>query len=484
MGFTFFKKRNYRKNAHSTREKMVGSFSRVCRELSPGTGARVEPNTATRSSLFGGSRNVTIYGGNFKAAGGQGEEEFAPSRADPNLSNIPKIPRHLVRSQHSLGRRQGKWRFSIGELKDEKMGEGKVIIQTFEGRQARKLWQSTIDYARRLLDPNFLNIVGTSSEDDRVPYILFDAAHQNSTCHLIACGLRQGEREITMFGTRIVYGIASGLYTLSQTGPRFSLANFGSENFDLFSDDVGNTVLAFTPHGEQCEQRCKVIDLTIHPPWVEGDAVPFEVKKDGIGVFNSLITKVFNDANHIIYREKLDRNDDDDLQFDSSYLNASTKQQRTDPSAERTSARDAIFGPDQIKDIACRREVSWTSLGLNMPLFNISETYEDVLRSISHLDRVPERSSLDLPRRTGQRKSAAAHTCQGYRREEITFTPDAVRNAILIFKQPSLNEVCQLCGEVISALVTSEDAVVSGGLADRKEFLRSLSSGAPSFNAE
>ncbi|KIK60866.1 hypothetical protein GYMLUDRAFT_597290 [Collybiopsis luxurians FD-317 M1] len=251
----------------------------------------------TRPSLFPHSRNVTIHGGVFTA----GDYRDRHGEVEASSHSTPKIPRYHFRSQHNLTRRD-EWSFSIGEQKGEKTGQGKVIIQTFVGRRARQLWQSTIDYTQRLVNPNLLNIIGTSSEDDEARYILFDAAQQNNACRLIAAGLRQGERETTIFGTRIIYGIASGLDFLGKISPNLSLANFGIENFDVFSDDFGNTALAFTPQRspELTSQSGEGSSL-IQPPWAERNAMHFEDNKECIVVFNSLITKLFNDANHIIY---------------------------------------------------------------------------------------------------------------------------------------------------------------------------------------
>ncbi|KIK60864.1 hypothetical protein GYMLUDRAFT_261219 [Collybiopsis luxurians FD-317 M1] len=423
---------------------------------------RLKLDTATRPSLFPRSRNVTIYGGVFTAGHhhqGVWREISHLSLVHPTKTclwrhreakvsskNIPEIPMHLVRSQYNL-RKQDEWTFSIGKAahcgpEDE---QGQVIIQTFVGRRARQLWQSTIDYAQRLVSPNILNIVGTSSGDSEAHYILFGGAQRNNTRRLIASGLRLGERETTMFGTRIVYGIASGLDFLSKINPYLSLANLEIESFDAFSDDLGNTVLAFTPHGEHEEER-REGNGCLQPPWLWRDVVDNlqpEVRRDSVVVFNSLITKLFNDANHIIYKEKLDRSDDD-LQIESSCGGAGRHKSN---STESSSTRDP--STDDGETIACRREITWTSLGLDLSLPGISETYEDILHSVLPLDRAAIQSSIDLPRRSGQRKSGAIHACDKYRREEIMFTPDAVRNAIVVFEQPSLNEICSQCGQIV-----------------------------------
>ncbi|KIK57996.1 hypothetical protein GYMLUDRAFT_98254 [Collybiopsis luxurians FD-317 M1] len=170
-------------------------------------GNSTNKDTTSRTSLFAGSRNVKIYGGVFNT--GLRPRERHRSEAEADSHGIPKIPRHLVRSQDNL-RRRDEWIFSFGQAEycEHKGEQNNVIIQTFMGCRARQIWQSTIDYAQRLINPNLLNIVGTSSEESGAHYILFDAAQQKSTNCLIASGLTQGDRETTMFGTQIVYGIA------------------------------------------------------------------------------------------------------------------------------------------------------------------------------------------------------------------------------------------------------------------------------------
>ncbi|KIK60895.1 hypothetical protein GYMLUDRAFT_244048 [Collybiopsis luxurians FD-317 M1] len=331
--------------------------------LRPKQNNRLRPYTTSRPSFFPHSQNFAIYGGVFIAGDHQGawHELSAPEHsansglggsreAEANSYNdIPKqkkISRNFVRSQHNLKRRD-EWIFSIGEQKDETVGQSKVIIQTFVGRRARQLWQSTIDYAQRLVNPNLLNIVGTSSEDDRAHYILFDAAQLNDTCSLIAAGLRLGEMETTVFGMRIVYGIASGLDFLAKISPSLSPINVGIESFDVFSDDFGDTVLTFIPHGEQeqTKQRGKRND-PVQLSWLKGNVMHYNVNKDDIALFDSLVTKLFNDANCVIYRDRLDHNDDDDLEVESS--NGSQKQCKTD------SPQDSRAYPPEVKSIACR----------------------------------------------------------------------------------------------------------------------------------
>ncbi|KIK60347.1 hypothetical protein GYMLUDRAFT_43644 [Collybiopsis luxurians FD-317 M1] len=167
-------------------------------------------------SLFAHSRNIVINGGNFTAGnccGGHPEVNFG-------VRNLPEIPRYQVRTQDIIGTRD-QWTFSVGEAdaRGRKSGQAQVIIQTFEGPRAREDWLTTIRYAQRLVNPHVLEIVGISPTSVNVDYdphyILFDGGYRSNTHRLLALGLRQGEKEITMLGLRIVYGIAVQSHTLA-----------------------------------------------------------------------------------------------------------------------------------------------------------------------------------------------------------------------------------------------------------------------------
>lgn len=90
-----------------------------------------------------------------------------------------------------------------------------------------------------------------------------------------------------------------------------------------------------------------------------------------------------------------------------------------------------------------RRELIWNTLGFSdLPLSHIYQNYNDLIFS---------NDTVRLPRRFGPRSIEYQHacSCEGYIREEITLTPDAFRNAVLIYRQPSLKERCGLCGELL-----------------------------------
>ncbi|KIK61053.1 hypothetical protein GYMLUDRAFT_243735 [Collybiopsis luxurians FD-317 M1] len=435
------------------------------------------PNSISGPSLFAHSRNVKIYGGNF-ITGDNGHHK----RADA-FDNIPEVRSHLVKRSVDLTNwnnakiprfqlrlldtvsTRNEWTFSVGEASDRdsngrKLGKTEVIIQTFEGPRAKEHWQMTVRSAQRLVNPHLLHIIGISPRsvhvDDDPHYILFDGGYRRNTRRLIASGLRQGERETALVGSQIVYGIASGLDYLSKMISNLSLV----ESFDVFSDDLGKTVLAFTPHNEQME-RWRQNNEFHYTPWQEqrdlGDVNP-ELRKDDTAICNSLISKLFNDANHIIYREKLDRSSIDDLEI--SYSNEVGGTGRDTSVNERADPEESST-VEPLEDFGHRREITWMPLGSTLPLSDISKTYADILQAIPPPTREARQSSMDFPRRLGQRRSAVVHECKRYRREEITFTPDAFQNAILVFEKPSLNEICSICGQAVVILSSPIQALPS-----------------------
>lgn len=92
-----------------------------------------------------------------------------------------------------------------------------------------------------------------------------------------------------------------------------------------------------------------------------------------------------------------------------------------------------------------RREMIWHPLGLSdVPLSDIYQNYDDLIF---------KNDAVQLPRRFGANLIGYQHACncklEGYIREEITLTPDVLQNVVLIYQQPSPNERCSMCGELL-----------------------------------
>ncbi|KAJ3885014.1 hypothetical protein GG344DRAFT_70898 [Lentinula edodes] len=140
---------------------------------------------------------------------------------DLDQQDLPDIPKNALTLQANISFREGaRFHSAIASYKVSKVKA--VMVQIFEGPDARLLWKKTI--------------VGISpSLDEDLHYIVFDGSYKRDTSQLIASLLREGNtREIMVVGSQIVYGIA---------------------DFDIFSDDLGKTVVSFSPGKNQEERK-------------------------------------------------------------------------------------------------------------------------------------------------------------------------------------------------------------------------------------
>ncbi|KAF9065704.1 hypothetical protein BDP27DRAFT_1450093 [Rhodocollybia butyracea] len=279
-----------------------------------------------------------------------------------------------------------------------------------------------------------LNIIGISpfSNSDTeadVRYIVYERAHRRDTRCLLAAALVTGEKETSAVGLRTVYGIASALAHLFKSRVSAVILLIGCcQNFDTFSDDSGHTVVCFTPNIVDTDTRLKR-------------------HTDEITLCNSLIKKIFTEANHTIWRENFDRYALRDLTIDQLGFNSDYRNQSEGSAAELESPQASES--DRKSSSQPRRELRWQSLYFNMPLSDISEVYGDFLLD-SAFDASPS-AIQPLPRRLGISTSGiSGRKCEGYRREEVTLTPDAFRNRVMVYREPSLNEMCVLCGRVVT----------------------------------
>ncbi|KAH7875518.1 uncharacterized protein C8R40DRAFT_1170615 [Lentinula edodes] len=362
-----------------------------------------------------------------------------------SISSDVKVPRHYIRTGEVVRAKKG-WRFNSATNrsargKKKKSSRTDILIQTFEGPKAKQRWERTLRFARHLVNAHFLDIVGTSptSASQAEPhYIVFDGVAKRDTRRLIASMLRKGERETTAQGLRTIQGIASGLDYLTNVRPSFSIDNVGFEHFDVFSDDRGCIKLSFTP---DCPESA-IADAWTTPTSSKA------LSPTTSSILDSLITKIFNDANHIIYREKLDRHNgssqDQDVEDEDIFVPITSNV--FDVEVSNTSIDNVQSSGN------CRREIIWRPSTSERKLSYISETYSDLLLShcSSYLDENGQLQILvPLPRRSGRSRLTTLHKCKGYLREEVTFTPDAYRNAIMVFEKPSQDEVCVICGQTV-----------------------------------
>ncbi|KAJ4476885.1 hypothetical protein C8J55DRAFT_606646 [Lentinula edodes] len=352
---------------------------------------------------------------------------------DLDQQDLPDIPKNALTLQENIKFREGaRFHSAIASYKVSKVKA--VMVQIFEGPDARLLWNKTVQSSNHLLNPHLLKIIGISpSLDEDLHYIVFDGSYKRDTSQLIASLLREGNtREIMVVGSQIVYGIASGIDYISQA----TSASMRVQDFDIFSDDLGKTVVSFSPGKNQEERKDNNASI----------------------ICNSLMSKLFHDANHILYRDFIQLSRfEDDLQVEAEEHQPATVNQTSQASAKDIDDHgEGGEGSSMVHGLiktSHRREIVWLPSKL-IPLPELSKTYSDLLRC--YTQDPTQRSTEPLKpfplfHHTGTRKSGtmALHNCEGYVREEIMLTPDAFKNAVLVFKKPTLGEICVSCGKQV-----------------------------------
>ncbi|KAE9410246.1 hypothetical protein BT96DRAFT_1011822 [Gymnopus androsaceus JB14] len=371
-------------------------------------------DTFSESSFFANSQNFTINGGQFYAFAGSRHGQNRSTYVTFNTFRV--IPMRKLYMLSVISIREGS-RFNTATRK-----KSEVLVQVFEGPKAEQMWRKTLQLSRRLVNAHVLNIVGISSTfaaSSDPHYIVFDgmgSRNTRNTRHFMASMLRKGARETTTVGMRVVYGIASALDYISKAV--MPLADLNKDELEVFSDDTGHTRLAFAPDNS---------DFAATNPrsiWAPTDA----------GICDSLIKKIFNDANRAVHRYVAAKKNEYDM---SVFACAST-------------ARHGSDSPWTLRavDDSSRCEIVWNSSGFSgSSLAYICQSYNDLIHAETH-----DNDCLQLPCLSGP-EGFYGHACslRGYVREEVTLTPDRSRSAVVIFQRPSPGERCRLCGEVLPA---------------------------------
>ncbi|KIK66683.1 hypothetical protein GYMLUDRAFT_257496 [Collybiopsis luxurians FD-317 M1] len=420
-----------------------------------------EAQTTRASAAFTNASHFTINNSSFVIQHSNSSPNTAYYRKKPKLSrginkrknlefNSTTIPKHHIDTYEVICSRKGSRFYAARRTSGSSATALDVVVQQFEGSTGKQQWEKTLRRIPHSLNPYLLQLVGISppSVSDGDPhYIVYKGACKLNPRRLIASLLGERDRErLAGVGSQVVYGITSALDYLSKAGTALCLGDIGgevsipyisgpdfteytlSQNFDVFSDENGRTVVCFTAESPH----------TTRP----------EAKESDVEVCNAFITKLFSGANHILHREKLLRIDDDII---DEALEAKSRQLSDSRATGKSKVvEDTCEKPTpNSHDDECRQEITWRFRNFDTTLSEMSESYGDLLNLRLPIGRVGDSNAIALPRRSGKRRSEVQHECRGYRREEITLTPDAFRNQILVFKNPSANERCGVCGEIV-----------------------------------
>ncbi|KAJ3733649.1 hypothetical protein DFJ43DRAFT_1068161 [Lentinula guzmanii] len=328
------------------------------------------------SSFFPNSRNFVIRGGKFIA------QYFGATVQQSGDSGDLEIPRHRIHLDKHIYTQQ-EFTFMEGKIrrKGSQSSSTKVIIQWFDGPRAKQLWQETVRCNRPLMNPHLLQIMGISPKSDQESplYIVFDGDCRSDTRLLLASLIYKEDQEITTLrGTQVVHAITSALEYLSRNFPGRDIK---PEHLNVFSDAQGKTVLSFTP------------DITA----LEGGGIGRRETSRGnvsryvdpnFGLCNSLIRKIFDDANHMV--------------------------------------NDWPWGRLDSTGTYHRQFFTWEALGAyNLTLLESASTYGDLLTAKAHFANGSEQP-VRWPYKTWRENN----TCPSNSWEEITFRPDAFKNNI------------------------------------------------------
>ncbi|KAE9399052.1 hypothetical protein BT96DRAFT_939713 [Gymnopus androsaceus JB14] len=314
--------------------------------------SRCGGNTLLEAPFFTQSHGFTIHNSQFYACSGHGFTQCLSS-AYAEQEDVPStafcvIPRHELHTLSVIYTQKGS-RFNSAKRKGSD-----VVIQVFEGSEARKLWQKTLEFSRRLVNAHALDIIGispTSADSSDPHYIVFDGASSSNTCRVIASMLRKGAMEVTFIGLQAVYGITSGL------------------------DYISKTILPLSDLG---------IDI-------------------------------FNNANHTVHGDEMDQHMKEE--FTNSRRPAPQMQSADDPEIP------PVTNMPQSAKHPPRREIIWNASGFSeLSLSHISQTYDNLIFN----------------------------------------NKNAFQNVVLIYQQPSPNERCGKCGELLPPIIFGSSADIEG----------------------
>ncbi|KIK66681.1 hypothetical protein GYMLUDRAFT_82107, partial [Collybiopsis luxurians FD-317 M1] len=256
-----------------------------------------ETQAVGSSTAFTNARNFTIYHPSFVIHHGN-TQNTTYYHKKPKLSkgvnkgknlefNFTTIPKHQIDLGKVICMRNGSRFYAATRTSGSSRVPLDVVVQEFEGSTGKQQWEKTLHWMPHSLNPHLLRIVGISppsisNHDPR--YIVFQGSSKINPRRLIASLLAERDRErLAGVASQVVYGIASALDYLSNSSTVFRLADVGPENFDVFSDENGRSMVCFTS--------------------APADSTRRETGVSDIEVCNTFITKLFSDANHILHRE-------------------------------------------------------------------------------------------------------------------------------------------------------------------------------------
>ncbi|KAF5352061.1 hypothetical protein D9758_009399 [Tetrapyrgos nigripes] len=290
-----------------------------------------------------------------------------------------------------------------------------VLVKVFHGPRAKEHQKAAISFNERLLHPSMLRMMACSPSSSQAPFIIFDdECERGSVDYCVASALTDGLPRSVMLGFQLIGGLSAGLDYLS-TVIDVPLSTVGRDNYEVYITN-GNQVKI----GLGCYKTGRHGEDGSEADWV---------------LFNDLCSKLFNDANRLLYKEDIDRNEAS-IAEDTEADEEPNPQFQPSPFVSHSSSDF----PDSLSSstmITPRRELQWTRSPQVSTLASVSRRYRD------HLRMSPYHGALDLRRLNAKRRfEVISHRCQGYRKEEITFTSEIKECAVVLHTMPFRGEIC------------------------------------------
>ncbi|PBL03957.1 hypothetical protein ARMGADRAFT_1022497 [Armillaria gallica] len=249
-----------------------------------------------------------------------------------------------------------------------------AVLKVFEGEDAQKNYEKTVNFEKDLIHSNFLHLksyyVSGSS-----PFIVYNPDVRATAEQVIAAAIPSGVIPTFIAGAQSVeypFHLGSSLFGLKfeQDLWHCSLSNLlrhginlhsvRIEDFSIFMNHTGKVILSFDGFSNSA-------------------SVVSRRDRTGLDILSDLCYKTFNAANEILYRDTLTRTSDILEPSNSSIVEAEIEGQMNTASGK----------PDTVATIDAnlprsRREIMWQGIGENnITLDEISYQFKTAVSSLS-----------------------------------------------------------------------------------------------------
>ncbi|KAJ7450990.1 hypothetical protein B0H11DRAFT_2076654 [Mycena galericulata] len=349
--------------------------------------------------------------------------------------------------------------------------DGHTVVVRVRNRTTivRKRLELTLELLKRLMHPNVLQIMKTSSPQSPFHFIVYEDVYWKNAEGPLSFALRTNLQRSISLGFRMIAGISAGMSYLSVQGLGLRL-----EWFDIFVDIDDRFVIRVNPLS----------------PFEGSNTVEFQEREDTWVVFNELCRRTLGSANRVLHRMECQMcnlwsqteytwNPNDftsqlGIPSDDTWAGFNAVSQRsTDPFRHKQeiirapevlgvvpfgSISDNLLAPSALSfnlnanrqtiqheevpfAVPPRREYVWWTL----------DRGQQSLATVARRIALELEANLYLPsiHRLTQTDLRSGHRCPGYIREEIRLATTMVNSAVVVHDTPCPLEICPICHEVV-----------------------------------